>query len=614
VPEHPHLATLAEALLAELAHELAEHGRLRALAVPERVAVGLSWAPLQAEDVEPAGRGRTRVLLRAPDAGVLHEGIGSGDRVVLAPLGSPDGGASARVLAVDPPTAEVLTDEPFADERELAVTRQVDRRTYDRYAQALERADAARSALVDVLLGRRAPSPLAAITPRHAALEALNAAQRLAAETALRSCDLALIHGPPGTGKTQVIVALLRVLAAEGRHAWALADSNAAVDHLALRAAAAGLDVVRLGHPARIGAAVAPLTLGERVRRGPIGPVLAELDREIGAAYRERSGAAWSERRRLIAERDAAARQARRAVLEECDVVASTLGTLARVAADLPRAEVAIVDEATQAVEPAALVPAPFVDRLVLVGDPHQLGPVVTQPGNILERSLLERLLEPDQAPGLPMPMLAVQHRMHAQVQSLIDSVYGGALEPHASVEAHLLRDLPGVRDEPLTARPLLWVDTAGAGFEEERDDLSQSLFNLGEARLIALVVGGWRAAGVPAEAIGVIAPYSAQVARLKRLPELEDVEVASVNAFQGREKEAIACSFVRSNAEGELGFVADERRLTVALTRARRALACVGDSATLSASARFAAALEAFQAREAWTSVFEEPWSEALD
>ena len=94
----------------------------------------------------------------------------------------------------------------------------------------------------------------------------------------------------------------------------------------------------------------------------------------------------------------------------------------------------------------------------------------------------------------------------------------------------------------------------------------------------------------------------------------LAGVEVASVNSFQGREKQAIACSFVRSNPEGELGFVADPRRLTVALTRARRLLLCVGDSATLSSNARFAEVLQAFQDRECWASVFEEPWSAALD
>ena len=614
MPEHPHLAALAEALRAELDHEVAELERLLALAVPERVAAGISWSPLKAVDVETAGRGRSRVLLRGPSAAVFHEGIETGDRVRLGPVGAPDSGPEGRLLAVDGDTAEVLTDRPFEDERELAVTRQVDRRTFERYLAALERLDRTKSPLVDVLLGRKSASPLVAITPRHAALEALNESQRLAAETVLRSTELGLIHGPPGTGKTQVIVALLRVLASEQRRAWALADSNAAVDHLALRASAAGLKVIRLGHPARIGNAVAPLTLDAHLAKGPTGASLAELDRAIAATWREDSREARNERRRLVQERDEARRRARRAVLEACDVVASTLGTLARVAADMPPAEVAILDEATQAIEPAALVPAPFVGRLILVGDPHQLGPVVREPGNALERSLLQRLLRSDEKAGLPLPMLTVQHRMHEQVQALVDGIYDSRLEPHESVATATLAELDGVEATELTGRPLLWIDTAGAGFDEQRDELTRSLYNEGEMRLVVQAVGALRAAGVASEDVGVIAPYSAQVARLRARPELEGVEVASVNAFQGREKQAIVCSFVRSNAEGELGFVADRRRLTVALTRARRLLVCIGDSATLSSNARFGEVLQSFQDHEAWTSVFEEPWSAALD
>ena len=614
MPENEHLATLALALRDALAYELSEHARLLTLAVPERVAAGITWSPLKIDDIERAGRGRSRVLLRAPSAAALHEGLSAGDRVMVGPVGAPDSGAEGRLIGVAGDGVEVLTDEPFDDDREIAVTRQVDRRTFDRYLQALDRADKAKSPLLDVLLGRKEPSPLAAITPHHAALDELNESQREAAEIALRCGELALVHGPPGTGKTQTIIALLRFLASEQRHAWALADSNAAVDHLTLRAAAAGLDVVRLGHPARMASAVAPLTIGERLKQGPVGAVLEDLDKAIAATWRDASWQSREDRKLLLAERDATARQARRSVLENCEVVASTLGTLARFAKELPQAEVAIIDEATQAIEPAALVAAPFVGRMILVGDPNQLGPVVKQAGSPLERSLLQRLLEPGAGPELPLPMLSVQHRMNAAIQALVDEVYEDGLEPHPSVAEALLRDLPGVESTELTERPLLWIDTAGAGFDEERDELTRSLYSMGELRVVAQATTQLLSAGVAPESIGVIAPYSAQVACLRALPELAGVEVASVSSFQGREKEAIVCGFVRSNVEGDLGFVADGRRLTVALTRARRLLVCVGDSATLSSSARFASVLEAFQTAGAWESVFEEPWSDSLD
>jgi superfamily I DNA and/or RNA helicase len=159
----------------------------------------------------------------------------------------------------------------------------------------------------------------------------------------------------------------------------------------------------------------------------------------------------------------------------------------------------------------------------------------------------------------------------------------------------------------------MLWVDTAGAGLDEQRDPQTRSLYNRGEVAIVVRAVGELIAAGVAPRDIGVIAPYSAQVSRLGASPALRDVEVATVNAFQGREKDAIVCSFVRSNPDGDLGFVADRRRLVVALTRARRYLLCTGDSATLASSPDFAAAFEVFLARDAWATVWESPWSEAV-
>ena len=118
--------------------------------------------------------------------------------------------------------------------------------------------------------------------------------------------------------------------------------------------------------------------------------------------------------------------------------------------------------------------------------------------------------------------------------------------------------------------------------------------------------------AGLAHEDIGVIAPYSAQVARLRAA--LPGVEVATVNAFQGREKEAILCSFVRSNDDGKIGFVADRRRLVVSVTRAKRLLVCIGDAATLSTSSDIADLCDRIQESDGWQSVWEEPWDAALD
>jgi len=301
----------------------------------------------------------------------------------------------------------------------------------------------------------------------------------------------------------------------------------------------------------------------------------------------------------LLAERRQLREQARALVLEGADVVAATFGTLVRLAPELPPVVTAVVDEATQAAEPAVWVAVPFVKRLVLVGDPHQLGPV-SRGDTGLERSLLQRLVEEAR---VPLPMLEIQYRMATPIRQLVASVYGARYRDDDAAASRRLDDLA----------PTTWVDTAGADLREAIDPTTRSLYNEGEAALVAMAVADLRARGVAPEDIGVITPYSAQVACLKRRPELAGVEVATVNAFQGREKEAIAVSWVRSNDEGELGFVSDPRRLTVALTRARRWLWLVGDAATLARHPRFSALLEHHERLGALASVWEPPWSAVL-
>ena len=602
---HPHLDDLADALRSEASFQRAEEARLLALPLDDRIRAGLTWSPLQLEDEQWVGRGRVEVLLRTPRGTSLHDGIDSGDLVRIGSIGAPDDGPVGRCMARDERTAEIRLDGPLELSPPFAVTRVFDPSTFARYHQALERAQEHSSPLRNVLLGNRDVGEPDAHGLHDPGFDVLNPSQHRAARIAMATAEIALIHGPPGTGKTEVIVALLRAFVAAGDRPWALADSNAATDHLVLRASRAGLDVVRIGHPARIGAETRELSLDWRVQNGPMADALRTMDRDLNALHREPSR--WQERKTLYLERDRLEGLARRAVLEGAEVIASTLGTLARMAPKLPRPDTAIVDEATQSIEPAIWTAVPWIRRLVLVGDPKQLGPVVKEPGNPLERGLLDRLLQSD----VPMPMLDTQHRMRTDIQSLVDPVYH-KLRAHSDVAEHLLCELDGVLASELTSRGLLWVDTAGAGFEEEQDPVTLSTFNHGEVRVVAQAVTQLLRDGVRPEDIGVIAPYSAQVTRLS--DELPDIEVATVNAFQGREKEAIVCSFVRSNSDGELGFVSDPRRLTVAVTRARRFLLCVGDSATLSTSRDFARVMDRFQVLEAWATVWEDPWAVTLD
>jgi ATP-dependent RNA/DNA helicase IGHMBP2 len=596
----PHLQRLHDALSREESAERAEHARLMRLDIEGQIAAGVRWPTLQI--VEQGGRTRrgVRLTLEGP---ALHDGIRPGDRITLS---CGEHAAEGYCEDVGAHRAWVRADRwPDEVDGAVSVVRAFDPTTFIRFRQALERADEARGRLKSVLLGRIDPG---GVDAPPVDWPELNPGQQRAAGMALAADPLALVHGPPGTGKTTLIARLLVRLVEDGDRPWALASSNAATDHLALSAAARGLDVVRLGRPERVRRDARHLSLDHRVASGPLAAALKALDRDIDRALI--AGAPRSELGALYDERRTLERRAQAHAVESAQVIAATLGTLARVGPDLPPATWAVVDEATQAVEPAIWGAVPHVKRLVLVGDPEQLGPVVKSGDEVLSRSLLERLLA--EAP-VTMPMLDVQHRMHVEIQGLVSHIYGERYHAHADVRAHRLCDLPGVAGDELTSASALWIDTAGAGLDEARDPVTRSLYNEGEIAVLAIALRDLRAAGVAPEHIGVIAAYSAQVTRLREHPDFEGVEVSTVDGFQGREKEVILCSFVRSGAAGEVGFLEDRRRLTVALTRARRLWLGVGDSGTLERARAFAPVLERLEATGGWRTVWEPPWDEAV-
>ena len=594
-----HLRDLARALAAEEAWERAELERLLALSPSDQLAVGVAWPVLEVEEAVPAGHGRFLLTLRGREA--LHDGIRVGDAVTVLPSGGGGRGLPGHCVGVGRRVAEVRITSDDGVEGAMLVQRRFDPTTYRRYAEALDTAEAHPNRLADVLLGRRELSPQASNLPPLADGR-LNDSQRQALATTMASGELALVHGPPGTGKTHLVTALLRTLVDGGDTPWALADSNAAVDHLALACHREGLQVVRVGHSARMSDEARAVSLATRLATSPLAGALAALERDRSrcADHRERRalGQRWRELRR----------DAEQHILEGAEVIACTFGTLAGRAEQLPPAHTALVVEATQATEPAVWVAVPHVQRLILAGDPEQLGPVCRVPGP-LEVSLLERVLLEERAAA---PMLEVQHRMDRGIRTLVARVYGDRYRDHPSAADQGLTG-PGssVRATDLTQRRALWIDTAGAGFDEERDPVSRSLRSPGEVRLVRAVVDHLVEAGVPTEDIAVIAPYSAQVAALRSA--LPGTEVATVNAYQGRERPVVVASWVRSNDRGELGFVADGRRLTVTLTRARRLLVSIGDSATLGAHPRFGRLLDDLADRGDLQSVFEPPWDAAL-
>jgi superfamily I DNA and/or RNA helicase len=192
--------------------------------------------------------------------------------------------------------------------------------------------------------------------------------------------------------------------------------------------------------------------------------------------------------------------------------------------------------------------------------------------------------------------MLLVQHRMHASIMRFpSERFYEGRLVAAPEVAAHRLEQL-GVRPDPTRDAPWLFVDAAGRGWEEERSDDDPSTRNPGQAERVAAEVKRLVRRGVRPKDVAVITPYEAQARVLRGLlVELrrEGLEVGTVDGFQGREKEAVVVDLVRSNDRGEVGFLADVRRMNVAITRARRFLLVLGDGATLASHSFYAAFLE---------------------
>lgn len=571
---------LFEALNREEAHARAEHARLTALPLAEQVEAGVAWSDVRITSVQPLGRRWTAVA-----RGDLHDGIGPGDRVRLG-----RDGAVGRVGIVDVHGAELhLHDEP--DERPTAVFRLFDGSTFDRYRRALTEAEAVGGPVVEVLLDPASDVP-DELEPQD--WPTLDPTQVEAVEEARRR-RVSLIHGPPGTGKTHVIGAMLARAVEEGDRPWALADSNTAVDHLARVALKHGLQVLRLGVPARIDPTLVEATLDGWIRRSPFADALVAIDRDLSLARSRKArgrelGPLYDERRRLL-------EQARTWAFGTAQVFASTHGTLAariQRGHGPPPPRLTVVDEATQAMEPAIWVCAPHTERLVLVGDPHQLGPVVTSGDPVLTRSLLERLL-----PVVPAPMLGVQRRMHEGIQALVEDVYGPSYTAHPSVARRGLEGFP----------PVELVDTAGSGEQEAVDPVSLSRYNPGELRLVQVALRRLLDAGVRPDQVAIATPYSAQVARLRDLPEARGVRVGSINALQGQEADVVLLSFVRSNDDGVIGFLSDQRRLTVGITRARRHLWMCGDSATLGAHPLFADLFARCDQQDALTSVWAPPW-----
>jgi ATP-dependent RNA/DNA helicase IGHMBP2 len=603
----------------------------------ERVARGLALDDLEVSDADVVAGGRVRLWLQ-PKKPVDWDDVrvSNGDPVCLW-WDDPDGPETIRAIVsrrvreklavvVDGDVADRLWDGGFRLDREAPEA------TFDRGDRALSRLVDARPGTHEAHLRAVLFEPKAPRIERRAVtfLDAhLNPPQRAAVELALGAPEIALIHGPPGTGKTRTLVEVIRQCVAQGERVLVTAASNTAVDNLAERLMGQNLPVVRLGHPARVAPEVESRSLDALVeasdsyKLGKSWTAEAEQIRRTAEKRHARGALTYRERRGMLQEANRLLRDARKllataqdSVLIQTKVVCTTCTGADTKLLSRFEFDRVVVDEATQAPDPISLIALLKAPRAVLAGDPKQLPPTIIDDEAAragLSSTWFERLarLRPEL-----VAMLRVQHRMNETLMRFpSQSMYEGKLEAAPDVARRSLEEL-GVSPDPLRPAALVFIDSAGRGWEEERSAEDPSTRNPGHAERVSAELRRLLRRGLLPEQVAVITPYEAQARLLRGLlvdERARGLEIGTVDGFQGREKEAIIVDLVRSNPDGQLGFLSDIRRMNVALTRAKRFLLVVGDSATLGGHAYYDAFLRVAEHDASWVSAWADDPSDDL-
>lgn len=444
----------------------------------------------------------------------------------------------------------------------------------------------------------------------------LNTGQNQALAHCLLQAPMALIQGPPGTGKTTTLATFIAFLVRSGQRVLVAAASNLAVDNLLEKVMSDGISCLRMGHPLRVHPRVREATF-EALLRGSAEYTQAKKLRQEARALKSKAGK-WSrakpepgqrkgqyaEVRALFHEADHFEDLAREKLLDDSPAIFTTLSGFVQSWPGKRMWDWLIIDEACQAMEAPVWPLLPKVKHVVFAGDPCQLPPTVLSAQAIKEGasvSLMERL-----AVEFPerLFLLETQYRMVPEIMEFpsVDS-YQGRLIAHESVLSRAT--LPNGCE--LFGGKVIAIDTSGSDFQEEHPEQGSSLINPSEANLILRMAKELVALGLAPEHIGIITPYRAQAELIASKSDLEGLEINSVDSFQGREKEAILVSLVRSNPSAQIGFLAETRRTHVAITRARSFLGVVGDFSTLATHPYYSKLLDFWMERGFVRSVWDE-------
>ncbi|XP_009785579.1 uncharacterized protein [Nicotiana sylvestris] len=585
---------------------------------------------LKCADIQTGLMGKTLMELQSTKGDILppHK-FGTHDVVVLKPnkadLGSPALGQGVVYRLKDSSITVAFDDVPEEGlNNPLRLEKLANEVTYRRMKDTLIQLSKGvlkgpASDLVPVLFGERPPTMSKKdvnFTPFN---RNLDHSQKDAISKALSSKNVILLHGPPGTGKTTAVVEIILQEAKRGSKILACAASNIAVDNIVERLVPHRVKLVRLGHPARMLPQVLDSALDAQVLRGDNSALANDIRKEMktlnGKLLKAKDRNAKRDIRRELKALSKEERKRQQLavtdVLKNADVVLTTLTGALSKKLDGMSYDLVIIDEAAQALEIACWIALLKGSRCILAGDHLQLPPTIQSveaEKKGLGKTLFERLadLYGDEITS----MLTVQYRMHELIMNWSSGeLYDNKIEAHSSVASHMLYHLEDVKKTPSTESTLLLIDIAGCDMEEKKDE-EDSTLNEGEAEVAIAHAKRLVESGVRASDIGLITPYAAQVVFLKKLKSNEDklkeMEISTVDGFQGREKEAIIISMVRSNSKKEVGFLSDRRRMNVAVTRARRQCCLVCDTETVSGDKFLKRLIEYFEEHGEYLSASE--------
>ena len=500
-------------------------------------------------------------------------------------------------MVVTVPDSAPLIELQGADN--LGVQLSFDETSYRLMMEALDRVIKGKGRLGylrDMFYSRQKPETFV-FPPMH--FPYLNATQEDAVNQVLRAKDVAIVHGPPGTGKTTTLVEAIRETLMRENQVLVCAQSNMAVDWISEKLVDRGINVLRIGNPTRVNDKMLSFTYERRFEGHPDYPQLWALRKAIRdlRAHRKRGDEKYHQKLESLKSRATELEiRINSELFGEARVIASTLVGAAHRLLDGQKFGSLFIDEAAQALEAACWIPMRRVSRVILAGDHCQLPPTVKSIAALkagLGRTLMERIVEMHPE---AVTLLKIQYRMNDDIMRFSSNYfYDGQVESAPDVRFRSILDM----DIPIT-----WIDTSQfelpedsqVSFKEEFIGETFGRINKAEAELTLLAlqnyfnkIGKQRLLDERID-VGIISPYRAQVQQLRRIlmksdffkPFRRQISVNTVDGFQGQERDIIVISMVRSNDEGQIGFLRDLRRMNVAITRARMKLIILGDRKTM--------------------------------